>query len=104
MKKIIAGMILTGLLISGNAFAGEKDKCELISTVSGAIMEVRQRNVPIQEVLNLAKEIETEFGVSYDALHGLIVYAYKQPRYSTEKNQRNAVTDFKNETYITCIK
>lgn len=102
MKKTIIGMILAGLLFSGNAFAEIPDHCQSLAKISEAIMTARQNNMPMIQVVEVLKSTEFPEAIS-SAILSLISIAYKSPRYSTERMQKNAITDFQNKVFNSCI-
>lgn len=103
MKKIIAGMVLAGVLFAGNAFAQEIDICDFTATIAERMMQSRQNNADLMSVSKAMKELELP--ESLDNLVQLIIRAaWAQPRYSVERNQKNAVMDFKNTLYLECLK
>lgn len=70
-------------------------KCNGVAVIAKKIMEARQANVPMREMVDIGK------GIPFDLL--MIKDAYKRPRFTTKAYQKNAVQDFENEYYGYCI-
>ena len=102
MKKIIAGMILTGLLISGNAFAQNTKSCKFLANMAEKVMSARQDNVPMLKLVENFQNSELPEHIIEGIVY-LISMAYSTPRYSTERNKRNAAIDFQNRIFNGCI-
>ncbi len=103
MKKIIAGMALAGVLFAGNAFAeDDMGLCEFTAVISERIMQSRQSNMDMMAVSKKMGEIGLPESVN-DLVQLLIREAWRQPRYSSESYQENAVMDFKNKYYLGCV-
>ncbi len=62
-------------------------------------MESRQIGVPMGSLIEAVQGNAAEkFTVQ------MIIRAYDTPRYSVERNQKRAVEDFKNDSYLECFK
>lgn len=71
--------------------------CEEYSESARLIMGARQDGVEIAKVMRLAEKADDA------AIKDIVVRAYSEPRYNTERNKQNSVTDFSNEVYLACI-
>jgi hypothetical protein len=97
MKNILWNAVAIAALISSPATAEDRLKiCEQFSEGVGEIMKARQRNVPMADVVNVFKRDPS--------IVKIIILAYEKPRFHSEKQQQNAVEDFRNNAYLTCLK
>ena len=82
--------------------AGESiEICDSYGGVAEAVMEQRQRNAPLTEVMKAAEYV---YGQPLDYLQQIVVDAYEQPRFNTKENQSQAVLEFRRKIEIACIK
>jgi len=95
MKKII---LITGLMVFQTiAYSAPLTikSCTTISGLANSIMDARQRNMPMSNVMKAAgtnKEIQS-----------MIIEAYQKPRFGTKTYQDNAITDFANHWFLICM-
>jgi hypothetical protein len=101
MKTLIA----TSILIAGLSFnlAAEETEtktssiqriCTSYSEIATSIMEARQLNAPI---VNIIKAVGGEA-----ALLEIIKKAYSEPLYSTKEYKKTAVVSFSNDIFLAC--
>lgn len=70
--------------------------CPVISRTAGEIMRAHQVGVPLTRAMEI---------VGDDAFwRNIVLQAYSSPRYSTDENRRNAVTDFTTTVELACYK
>lgn len=81
--------------------ADRHEACELISRYAEAVMGARQNNADMAEVMKVAID---DKGNVEEWKRGLIIDAYRQPRWETEARKEAATRDYKNETYLVCMK
>ncbi len=99
-KIIMITAIVLGL--SFPAFAeNDMEVCASIAEAAKLAMELRQMNIPMIQVLKIT---EGHTGSEAELMRGIILEAYNQPRFSVDKNQKNAVTDFENKVLLECLK
>ena len=91
MKKII---IALAMLATTPLAAAPADECVLISQIAERIMELRQENVPITEVLAMTS--------SPEVIRDMAILAYKQPLQKLQSDKQRAIVDFGAVFYITC--
>lgn len=65
-----------------------EDPCVAMSEMAGAIMLNRQKGVAMTRMMQIADDDEL--------VRGIVIMAYEEPRYETDRNQANAVLDFRN--------
>jgi signal transduction histidine kinase len=95
MKK--ATLFLT-VFLSTTAIAEEKSACESYGDLAKQVMENRQTGVEFKAMWKLAKD-------SGDSIiKDLILRAYEQSAYSTEKYQQKATQRFADEVYVACVR
>lgn len=103
MRKIRNSLLaLFFLLLSPITFAQSSEDmeyCEIVSGWAKSIMGARQYGASMAELMKTTEEYE-QFG---SLVRALIVDAYREPRYHTERNQERAVEDFRDEVYLSCI-
>jgi hypothetical protein len=97
MKKFIVTILLT-LVVTTSAFANELI-CEKIRQLSENIMKNRQQGVPINKMIDIAN---SEPKVA-SLMKAIVMDAYNQPKYQTAKYKQEAVVEFANRQYVTCI-
>lgn len=91
------------LLASFSVIAEEKeeeDVCESLHGLAQEIMNARQKNVPMPKLVNALQSVEGK-EAKFSVL--LAKMAYKEPRFSTELHQNNAINDFANDVYLMCL-
>ena len=75
--------------------------CKLLDRLAESIMEARQKGAPMAEVMAIA---DTGSDKQLNAvLRSLAIYAYKTQRWETAKLQKEAITDFRSDVYLSCI-
>jgi len=92
MNKIIAFTLAS--LLSMPAFA--KDTCIDIAKIAELIMEIRQQNTPITELLS---EVENPASIK-----GMAILAYQQPLQKLDSQKQKAIVDFGSLFYMICSK
>ena len=103
MKKIIAGMILS-LVFAGNA-AAEKEMttCSLLALIAKKTMESRQSGTPLSKYLELAESTDLPQAIK-NALRDIALIAWDTPKFSTDRNKKEAITEFENKMLLECLK
>jgi hypothetical protein len=92
MNKIIAFSLAS--LLSMPAFAS--DQCIQIAKIAQLVMEIRQQNTPITELLS---------GVENPAsIKGMAILAYQQPLQKLDSQKQKAIVDFGSLFFIMCSK
>ena len=89
MRKLIMGIML---VTSFNASATD---CTMLHDVAEQIMIARQNGAPITKVIELSKAVP--------GIKPLIIAAYKETKFNSEKYQQNAVSEFANQVYLACV-
>ena len=92
MNKLIAFSLAS--LLSMPAFAS--DQCIQIAKIAELVMEIRQQNTPITELLS---------GVENTAsIKGMAILAYQQPLQKLDSQKQKAIVDFGSLFFIMCSK
>lgn len=73
--------------------------CGPLADNAVSIMKARQAGMDMAKVMKAVEDT----GNSSKARE-LVIQAYDSPRFATEKHQTRAVDDFRNDTYLACIK
>ena len=89
MNKILFALIL---LLPAQAMA--ENQCILYAQLAEKIMEIRQENVPIHELLSLVDDP--------DSIKDLAIIAYKIPVKKLQSDKRNAAVEFGNLVFMVC--
>ncbi len=90
MKKVL---LITALLLSTPALAEDNGlDCEKVASIAGSIMDIRQHGAPMSEV-------REKLGKPW---YGIITEAYKENRWSTERNKKRAAQDFRTRYELAC--
>ena len=102
----ITALIIT-LLVTGHATAKEPEDavkyCTEISDLARLIMTGRQRNAPMSAMMEIVTQHSSGEKMT-KGLTAMIMLAYGQPRYSTERMQQNAINDYANDTFLACMR
>lgn len=71
-----------------------QETCNSIGGVAELIMTRRQAGASMSQLMS---------HTDADFLHEIIIDAYKQPRYSTERMQRRVIAEFQDKWYLGCV-
>lgn len=75
--------------------------CGSIAKYSESVMQSRQLGGKMVDSIDVINKSGVDDAIKN--YHKSIVFeAYKEPKWATEKNQKNAVTEFSNKMYIVC--
>ena len=99
MRGIVLGMALALAATPAVSAVSEQQKadCKGFSELASKIMEARQVGVPMADLMERKVQLT-------EVRDGLVIEAYKLPRYTTEAAQQRAITDFGNDSYLACIR
>lgn len=91
--------ILAMAMMSNVAIA---DVCESYADLAETIMELRQRDVPADQLINtITNNVDDERAVSITK--ALVIDAYTDAAYNTEAYRNKAISQFRNKYYIGCL-
>ncbi|WP_265974207.1 hypothetical protein [Brucella intermedia] len=100
MKIYIA---LAAILIAGTAYADDKAAlnkyCESAGRMAELVMEARQNEQPMSTMMKL--EIDPKYSELYQSM---VMSAYNQQAFLTEKNKQRAIKEFRNAAELECYK
>ena len=102
-KRLLASIVVTILLFisSAPAFAETPhERCAFVGSVSGKIMTLRQNGSVVTDVI----AINNQFPEMSKLLNTITMIAFDVPVFSMESNKKEAVTEFQNQMYMTCMK
>jgi hypothetical protein len=100
------GIALSIILISSSVFAEENDIYSLCSDLSGLsnkIMTARQNGVAMSKLMEAMTNKVPDEQLN-NIVRELIISAYETSRYNSEEIKARKISDFENETYLSCIK
>ncbi|MGE8515776.1 MAG: hypothetical protein ACN6OM_04120 [Alcaligenes nematophilus] len=104
MKKVLLALALVVFGVSAvkaNSVDGSRDICDFVGDFSKSVMLARQSGVPAQELMAPLKKDD---GAKYvDTLKRIVVSAYNVPLFRTEDEKEEAITEFQNTWYLSCI-
>lgn len=80
-----------------------KTLCDSAAKAAESIMQARQNGADMSQMSNNILSIDTIPEVK-DLATAMINSAYETPRFSSAEYQQRAIRDFKNETYLSCVK
>lgn len=72
--------------------------CKSLEKLAGSVMSARQRGMAMSKMLEIVNE-----GESNDLVNAMVMDAWDKPRYSTEKHQQRAVSDYKDAAFGACM-
>lgn len=78
--------------------------CTIMGDTAEAIMRHRQSGAAMSVLMNALAGADTVDEGSRDAGRRMVIMAYEQPRYSTDRNQRRAIADFRNDVEVACFR
>ena len=79
------------------------DVCAPIEGSARATMEARQSGVPLSTSIGIANNSGGTKNTK-ELLTAMVLEAYEQPRYSTERMQQRSVRAFTDDWYLQCLK
>ncbi|MDY6469397.1 hypothetical protein SKM57_12510 [Acinetobacter faecalis] len=79
-----------------------RETCEDIELIAGVIMENRQYGTPMSKAMLILNKTDDE--QFKQVLEKIIISAYEMPKFSTEANKQEAITDFKEAYFLGCYK
>lgn len=99
MKKII----LLALAFNGvNVYAAENGFCKELYDYAEMSMEQRQKGTPLKVMYETLDKIKPT--PSQKKLFTFIINdAYRQPKYSSKDNQKEAINEFAKDQYFLCL-
>lgn len=103
LAKSLACAFITATL-SVSVMAEDGNACESIYKAAEQVMEARQAGVAMPKMMGLVTNFEGVTDGFKSAYKSIIIAAYEQPQYSTEKMQQRTVTKFANNISLQCYK
>jgi hypothetical protein len=95
MKKLmLLFFIATGVGAEDFTFKERAVSCGKIQGLAEEVMKARQYGVKINKVLSVSNDPLTS---------NLVITAYKKPRFNGEEMKKDAIDDFGNDVFITCM-
>lgn len=99
-KWLLAAAMLLGCFPSAAqeaTKASDHEACELVSRWSASVMSARQAGADVAEVMRVGAPVP-------DWKREMILDAYAKPRWGTPERRLQAERDFKNDTYVKCMR
>jgi hypothetical protein len=79
-------------------------QCKAYGEYARTVMGSRQQEMPMSKLIDLIDASRDMDEAGKNVLRSLIIAAYEQPAFSTEKYKRNAVASFGNAAEVSCYK
>lgn len=95
MKNAIA------IIIALSATPAAANKCAAFEEMAEKIMENRLNSFPMSALIRVIDE--NAHGPLKDVATALVIDAYSQPAYTSQKVQQRVTREFANGAYLTCI-
>lgn len=104
MKVMRAATVAVAFCVaafSSSVFSADKpaesaeDECATFHKYAATVMDARQAGVAMPEMMEIAGDSKL--------LKHIVVQAYKQARFGSEKMQKRQVDDFANDIYLECF-
>ncbi|RXS99014.1 hypothetical protein [Acinetobacter junii] len=78
--------------------------CKATLSMAKSIMDARQVGVPIDRSLEIAGNVAKDNEFFLKISKQLVIDAYEQPKFATEKYRNEQVNEFAAKHYISCVK
>jgi hypothetical protein len=108
MKAAIKSSIFIAsffVLTSAATAQSEKIKfCSDLEKAAASTMKMRQGGIPLGEVIALARQGEEKNKAASDYMLNMAIKAYETPKFASQDNQQNAITEFANKEMLHCLK
>ena len=95
MKTIFAAVAVS-LMMSPAVAATADNTCTMVGKVAIAAMTSRQNGVPLATMLEITS--------TSPLARTIVLEAYSKPKFSSEKNKTDYITEFGNVVMLTCLK
>lgn len=106
IKLLVVPIVILSLGATSSGTSAEEITPELLDRLCGsmgdfaeAVMARRQEGVVMSALRAAVLDPASPY---YDAMSSVIIEAYGKPRYSTEEYRAEAITNFRNDTELTC--
>lgn len=97
-------LVLLGVMTACPLWAAEPVKtCDLLSTISRAVMSARQASVAMPDVMEATEQNKVN-GALGDWVDDIVIDAYEQPAYSSPEYQAKATNEFVSRWHLKCVK
>lgn len=103
-KKTVTGALVALVMVALPAPAVATPACVQISGLAGAMMMSRQNGKALEDVFESIRSTIPDKPDVIKTLQTVAMEAYSHPRYSVKANQDKAVMDFRNETFLHCLR
>lgn len=96
-------LFLVAAIFSCSTMAMSESQCRSFKKTAEMIMDSRQADVDILDLVDAADRIKEKEG-THDVVMFMIESAYSKPVYNTSKLKEQAIKDFGLIQYLTCLK
>jgi len=104
LKKILAGLVVVAIANISHAeetvFIKNDDKCRPLATLAESLMNVRQSGLSMVKAM---EEADRHAEDNREFFKAIIVTAYTEPSYASERDQKRASTEFGAKYYLSCL-
>lgn len=98
MRKILTTIVLFIMAMPVQA-EGWREVCDSVGKLATKVMEYRQSGVSMSVMMGSISEGELS-----TLIEEVIISAYDKPRYISERMQRRVVEEFRDGTYLECVR
>ena len=100
MKTFIAALLTSSLISPAVAGDSRNELCTSISSYANVVMTARQAGFSMSKLMSVA-------GLEDPAAAGakeIVIAAYGQRRWNSERGQQRAIEDFENDIHLGCMR
>ena len=98
-----AVLAVAGASLMSSYASSEEQNCEVIKSLAESTMTARQKEADMLKVLALVDAVQFEPAMNAIA-KDIVIDAYEQPGWASERRRNNAVKEFANKWALACVK
>lgn len=100
MKLFIAAMLASSLISPAVAGDSRNEFCTAASSFAREVMTARQEGFSMSKLISMAGAEEAAAAGARE----LIIVAYGQTRWNSERGQQRAIENFENDVHLGCMR
>ena len=105
MTRIL--VLLAAAFFSGATHSDKYEFCEVLGGYAEVVMSNHQSGVPLSSMIAILTKNRDDGTLpenQFSLLEAIVVDAYDQPRFSTDKHQQSTVREFTDAVVLQCLK